>query len=81
MWQPKEIWTSTKLWGTNDTSASTAAGAVGLATLPSGREVFQRLGALADPVRHPGDLGHRLRGRAWSIRCSRPPIMCRGWTS
>lgn len=41
VWQPKEIWTSTKLWGRNDDSASTLPPAPALETLPSGREVFR----------------------------------------
>jgi lactate permease len=41
VWQPKEIWTSTKLWGRNDNSASTLPPAPALETLPSGREVFR----------------------------------------
>jgi len=41
VWQPKEIWTSTKLWGRNDDSHSTMAPAAPLAQLPSGREVFR----------------------------------------
>jgi lactate permease len=41
VWQPKEIWTSTKLWGIDDTSHSSAPAPKGLATLPSSREVFR----------------------------------------
>ena len=40
VWQPKEIWTSTKLWGKNDPSADTAKPAEPLTTLPSGKEIF-----------------------------------------
>jgi lactate permease len=40
VWQPKEIWTSTKLWGTNDTSAEGRPAPAALAKLPTGKEVF-----------------------------------------
>ncbi|MEI7791756.1 MAG: L-lactate permease, partial [Alphaproteobacteria bacterium] len=41
VWQPKEIWTSTKLWGTNDTSAEGRPAPVALAQLPTGKEIFK----------------------------------------
>lgn len=41
VWQPKEIWTSTKLWGVNDASASNTPPPAGLAKMPSGQDVFR----------------------------------------
>jgi lactate permease len=41
VWQPKEIWTSTKLWGTNDTSAEGRPAPVALVKLPTAKEIFQ----------------------------------------
>ncbi|MFO1247045.1 MAG: L-lactate permease [Alphaproteobacteria bacterium] len=41
VWQPKEIWTSTKLWGTNDDSHGTMPAAKGLTSTPTAGEVFK----------------------------------------
>jgi len=40
VWQPKEIWTSTKIWGKDDASTGTGAKQVPLAKLPTSREAF-----------------------------------------
>ncbi|HEY4075945.1 MAG TPA: L-lactate permease [Rhizomicrobium sp.] len=40
VWQPKEIWTSTKLWGKNDPSADSMKPSEPLAKLPTNREIF-----------------------------------------
>jgi lactate permease len=40
VWQPKEIWTSTKIWGKDDASTGTGAKHVPLAKLPTSREAF-----------------------------------------
>jgi lactate permease len=40
VWQPKEIWTSTKLWGKNDASSDSMKPSEPLAKIPTSREIF-----------------------------------------
>ena len=40
VWQPKEIWTSTKLWGKNDASSDSMKPSEPLDRLPTSREIF-----------------------------------------
>ena len=58
VWQPKEIWTSTKIWGRDD--ASTGTGAVSAAAQsPHRPRSLCRLGAVDHPVRRAGTVGDR----------------------
>ncbi len=40
VWQPKEIWTSTKIWGKDDASTGTAKVAEPLEHLPTSKQIF-----------------------------------------